>query len=205
MNRDNRKEKKKEREEREYNLKLKQLQTLYNNWLDTYVYGPSDGFNADEKLNWLRKQIIETKSRLTELYTKRNEQVSFLPEGQEIKPPEVMCRAIPPEIEPGFQAYAERMRYIAQEMLTAFEQSSAYRTFLTELMNLPLVERLQLDADICDIISVIKRAIEEKDWIVIGGIVLDAAGKTFQEFADFLGEKSVARLHAAAEHFITNT
>ena len=109
MNRDNRKEKKKEREEREYNLKLKQLQTLYNNWLDTYVYGPSDGFNADEKLNWLRKQIIETKSRLTELYTKRKEQVSFLPEGQEIKPPEVMCRAIPPEIEPGFQAYAERM------------------------------------------------------------------------------------------------
>ena len=171
----------------------------------TYVYGPSDGFNADEKLNWLRKQIIETKSRLTELYTKRKEQVSFLPEGHEIKPPEVMCRAIPPEIEPGFQAYAERMRYIAQEMLTAFEQSSAYRTFLTELMNLPLVERLQLDADICDIISVIKRAIEEKDWIVIGGIVLDAAGKTFQEFADFLGEKSVARLHAAAEHFITNT
>ena len=86
MNRNNRKEKKKEREEREYNLKLKQLQTLYNNWLDTYVYGPSDGFNADEKLNWLRKQIIETKSRLTELYTKRKEQVSFLPEGHEIKP-----------------------------------------------------------------------------------------------------------------------
>ena len=37
-------------------LRLSELQTLYNNWLDTYVYGPSDGFNADEKLNWLRKQ-----------------------------------------------------------------------------------------------------------------------------------------------------
>ena len=205
MDRNNKKEKKKEREEREYNLKLKQLQTLYNNWLDTYVYGPSDGFSADEKLNWLRKQIIETKDRLTELYMTRREQVSFLSEGQETKPPEVMCRAIPPEVEPGFQAYAERMRYIAQEMLTAFEQSSVYRTFLTELGSLPLVERLQLDADICDIISVIKRAIGEQDWIVIGGIVLDAAGRTFREFADFLGEKSIARLRAAAEHFITNT
>ena len=112
MNRDNRKEKKKEREEREYNLKLKQLQTLYNNWLDTYVYGPSDGFNADEKLNWLRKQIIETKSRLTELYTKRKEQVSFLPEGHEIKPPEVMCRAIPPEIAPELRFCADMVKFM---------------------------------------------------------------------------------------------
>ena len=34
---------------------------------------------------------------------------------------------------------------------------------------------------------------------------LEGLQKESEEFADFLGEKSVARLHAAAEHFITNT